>query len=161
MTKKKKKNMRIAALLLLTTTCLVSIQAFTVSSQTRVVGGSTTRLFGGGWGKSQSRDLTDGEKAKGSRRRNFDGYDMQDRGEFMRDVKRHRDTLTQQQLAQALDVARFAGIDVGKNSFSPEFLADDDNDIIDVSVPDDDDDGSSNSGDGFLPMTPFDVSGPL
>ena len=61
--------MRTAALLLLTTTCLVSIQAFTVSSQTRVVGGSTTRLFGGGWGKSQSRDLTDGEKAKGSRTR--------------------------------------------------------------------------------------------
>lgn len=114
-------------------------------------------LFGGGWGKSQARELSDGEYAKGSMRRNFDGYDMQETGEFMRDVKKHRDSIKKTQLEQALEVARFAGIDIGSNSFTDDIM-NDENDILDVSVQWDEDDEDDTD---KAILTPFDVSGPI
>mmetsp|Transcript_11315 Transcript_11315/g.13672 ORF Transcript_11315/g.13672 Transcript_11315/m.13672 type:complete len:152 (+) Transcript_11315:86-541(+) len=96
---------------------------------------TTTQLFSatGGWGIGQSRELTDAEKAKGERRA-FDGYKMQDRGDFMRQVKQDRAKMFSDEKDELLAVAKMAGIDVKpSNKFDDDLFGEDDDDL-DLSV---------------------------
>mmetsp|Transcript_22007 Transcript_22007/g.30636 ORF Transcript_22007/g.30636 Transcript_22007/m.30636 type:complete len:159 (-) Transcript_22007:184-660(-) len=98
-------------------------------------GTTATQLFSavGGWGIGQSRELTDAEKAKGDRRA-FDGYKMQDRGDFMRKVKADRKQMFDDEKDELLAVAKMAGIDVkASNKFDDDLFEDDDDDL-DLSV---------------------------
>eukprot|EP00544_Gedaniella_sp_CCMP2646_P009761 CAMPEP_0202494038 /NCGR_PEP_ID=MMETSP1361-20130828/10492_1 /ASSEMBLY_ACC=CAM_ASM_000849 /TAXON_ID=210615 /ORGANISM="Staurosira complex sp., Strain CCMP2646" /LENGTH=149 /DNA_ID=CAMNT_0049124433 /DNA_START=26 /DNA_END=475 /DNA_ORIENTATION=- len=99
----------------------------------------STRLYSavGGWGIGQSRELTDGEKAKGERRA-FDGYELRDRGDFLQSIKEERAQMQRDEMEELLGVARMAGIDVKPSSKFGDDLMDDDEDL-DLSVPDEDD----------------------
>lgn len=115
--------------------------AFTVPRQTMI---STTRgrqvqpLFEatGGWGIGQSRDITPEEFAKGDRRA-FEGYELKDKSDFMRNVKQEQDSMKKQELNELLGVAKIAGINVKDpkerlNKFEPDLLDDDEG--LDLSV---------------------------
>jgi hypothetical protein len=82
-------------------------------------------------------ELTDGEKAKGERRA-FDGYELRDRGDFLQSIKEERAQMQRDEMEELLGVARMAGIDVKPSSKFGDDLMDDDEDL-DLSVPDEDD----------------------
>lgn len=91
----------------------------------------------GGWGIGQSREISPEEFAKGDRRA-FTGYEMTDRGDFLRNVKQEKDQMMKSELEELLKVSKFAGINVKNpkerlNRFEPEVLGDDDEEI-DLSV---------------------------
>ena len=92
-----------------------------------------TKLYSavGGWGIGQSRELTDGEKAKGERRA-FDGYQLRDRGDFLQSIKQERAQMKKEEMDELLGVANMAGIDVKPSSKFEEDLLDDED--LDVSV---------------------------
>lgn len=110
------------------------------SSTHNVAGSSNTALFDGngtgGWGIGGSREITPEEFARGSRTA-FDGYSMQERGEFMRSLRETQDALKKAELDELLGVARMAGVNVKDpktrlNKFDPAIFDDDDD--LDVSV---------------------------
>jgi hypothetical protein len=72
-----------------------------------------TKLHGatGGWGIGQSREISDAEFARGERRA-FDGFEITEQGEFMRQVNRQRKDMVKEEKNELLEVARMAGIDV-------------------------------------------------
>jgi hypothetical protein len=94
------------------------------------------RLYNtGGWGIGPQRELTPEEFAKrgsGSVRRPTTGYELRDRGEFMRQVSRDKDSLQSDALEELLEVAAAAGLKVKDPK---ERL---NNDELDLSVPLDD-----------------------
>jgi hypothetical protein len=105
------------------------------------------RLYNtGGWGIGPQRELTPEEFAKrgsGSVRRPTTGYELRDRGEFMRQVSRDKDSLQSDALEELLEVAAAAGLKVKDpkerlNKFSPEETSSEDDDELDLSVPLDD-----------------------
>jgi hypothetical protein len=94
-----------------------------------VTGSSATKLFDatGGWGIGASREISPNEYAKGSDRRPTKGYEITERGEFMRKVKQDREEMKKGELDELLGVARMAGIDVKDpttklNKLEEEFL---------------------------------------
>jgi hypothetical protein len=107
------------------------------------------RLYNtGGWGIGPQRELTPEEFAKrgsgsGSVRRPTTGYELRDRGEFMRQVSRDKASLQSDALEELLEVAAAAGIKVKDpkerlNKFSLEETSNEDEDELDLSVPLDD-----------------------
>lgn len=93
----------------------------------------------GGWGIGPQRELTPEEFAKGGDRRAFEGYKLRDRGEFMRQVARDKDSLLKGEIDELLGVAASAGIRVKDpaerlNKFVGSEFDDDDDDALDVSV---------------------------
>jgi len=72
-----------------------------------------TQLYGatGGWGIGQSREISEAEFARGERRA-FDGFEITEQGEFMRQVNRQRKDMVQEEKNELLEVARMAGIEV-------------------------------------------------
>jgi hypothetical protein len=125
------------------------------ASSCRVVPGNNNRMYGewrlyntGGWGIGPQRELTPEEFAKrgsgsGSVRRPTTGYELRDRGEFMRQVSRDKASLQSDALEELLEVAAAAGIKVKDpkerlNKFSPEETSNEDEDELDLSVPLDD-----------------------
>jgi hypothetical protein len=107
----------------------------------------TTQLHAdgtGGWGIGNSRNMVPEEFAKGDRRA-FEGYNLRDRGEFMRKVKEDSQEMKNQEFDELLGVAKMAGINVKNPSerldkFGADFLEDEDD--LDVSVSWDDSDRS-------------------
>jgi hypothetical protein len=94
-----------------------------------------TQLFGatGGWGIGQSREISEGEYARGERRA-FDGFEITEQGEFMRQVKRQRLEMIEEEKNELLEVARMAGIEVKDpstrlNKFGNDVLAEEDEDL--------------------------------
>jgi hypothetical protein len=101
----------------------------------------STALFDGdgtgGWGIGSSRKMTPEEFARGDRRA-FDGYQMRERGDFMRQIKDDQDDLRKSEMAELLGVASIAGIRVKDpkdrlDKFEPEVF-DDEEDDLDLSV---------------------------
>jgi hypothetical protein len=91
----------------------------------------------GGWGIGQSREISPEEYAKGDRRA-FQGYEMTDRGDFMRNVKEEQDMMKKSEMDELLGVAKFAGIKAKNpkdrlNKFEPDVFGGEDDDI-DLSV---------------------------
>lgn len=124
-----------------------STQAFVVlpfagdSSDNHIASSSSssrrTKHFStGGWGIGPQRDLTPEEFAKGGDRPAFEGYQLRDRGEFMRQVARDKQDLERGEIDELLAVAKQAGIQVKDpaerlNKFD---LDDEDDDDLDLSV---------------------------
>jgi hypothetical protein len=129
-------------LLLLASALLPSTSAFLPAERgaRSVSSSSKTVLYGegtGGWGLGNSREMVPEEFARGERKA-FEGYRLQDRGEFMRKVRDDKDNLKKQELAELLGVASIAGINVKNpkdrlNKFDEDFIQEDDEDI-DLSV---------------------------
>jgi len=63
----------------------------------------------GGWGIGQSRDITPEEYGRGDRRA-FEGYELTERGDFMKNVKDEAAQMKRSELDELLGVARIAGI---------------------------------------------------
>ena len=87
----------------------------------------------GGWGIGQSRDITPEEYAK-SDRRAFEGYELTDRGDFMRNIKEEQTSMKRAELDELLGVAKIAGINVKNpadrlNKFEPDVFGEEDDDI--------------------------------
>jgi hypothetical protein len=122
-------------------------QASSSSAAARQVSG---RLYNtGGWGIGPQRELTPEEFAKrggsggSSVRRPTTGYELRDRGEFMRQVSRDKASLQSDALEELLEVAAAAGIKVKDPKerlykFSSEETSIEDEDELDLSVPLDD-----------------------
>jgi hypothetical protein len=89
--------------------CLSLSYGFVVQTSVPV----STELHGatGGWGIGQSREISDAEFARGERRA-FDGFEITEQGEFMRQVNRQRKDMAKEEKNELLEVARMAGIDV-------------------------------------------------
>ena len=93
----------------------------------------------GGWGIGDSRDLVPEEFSKGGERRAFEGYQLQDRGAFMRKVKEDKDMMKKSEMDELMAVAKMAGIDVKDpserlNKFGDDVFREEDDDDLDVSV---------------------------
>lgn len=114
--------------------CLLfgSASAFVVNNNSKNV---NTRLYSavGGWGIGQSRELTDGEKAKGERRA-FDGYELRERGDFLQSIKEERAQMAKDEMDELLGVAKMAGIDVKPSTKFGDDLFEDEEEDLDVSV---------------------------
>jgi len=127
---------------LLLLSCLIgSSAAFVVKSHSVQ---HSTELFSavGGWGIGQSRELTDGEKAKGERRA-FDGYQLRDRGDFLQSIKQERAQMQKDEMEELLGVAKMAGIDIKPSAkFGDDLLDEED---LDVSVQWDEEAGDAES----------------
>lgn len=121
-----------ATFLLLTFT---GVQPFTVSSSSCIHRASTHLQDAvGGWGIGQSREMVEEEFARGNRKA-FDGYQLEEQGEFMRKVKADKDSMANGELDELMSVAKIAGIDVKdprENEFSSDLFDDDEN--LDLSV---------------------------
>jgi hypothetical protein len=87
----------------------------------------------GGWGPN-ARKITKEEYVRGERNA-FEGYNLRERGEFMRQVKQDGEDLKNSEMAELLGVASIAGINVkDPGSRLNKFDLD-----IDGFAPDDDD----------------------
>ena len=78
--------------------------------------------------------MVEEEFARGNRKA-FDGYQLEEQGEFMRKVKADKDSMASGELDELLSVAKIAGIDVKdprENEFSSDLFDDDEN--LDLSV---------------------------
>ena len=101
---------------------------------------ATTVLYGegtGGWGLGNSRDMVPEEFAKGTERRAFEGYELTDRGAFMRKVQQDAADMKSNDLNELLGVAKIAGINVKDpsqrlNKFDADLMDDDED--LDLSV---------------------------
>ena len=106
----------------------------------RSVDSSTVVLHGegtGGWGLGNSREMVPEEFAKGSDRRAFEGYELTDRGQFMRKVRQDAADMRSSELDELLGVAKIAGIKVKDpsdrlNKFDSDLLQDEED--LDLSV---------------------------
>ena len=121
--------------------CLLGTSsAFQVA--THPAGGRTTTvvLYGegtGGWGLGNSREMVPEEFSKGGDRRAFEGYELTDRGQFMRNVKKDAESMRSNELNELLGVAKIAGLKVKDpserlNKFEADLL--DDEEDLDLSV---------------------------
>lgn len=131
---------RISAAVLVLSVLVSTSHAFTMTRTS--ISTSPTKLWSavGGWGIGQSRELTEGEMVRGDRRA-YDGYELKDRGDFMRQVKEDRQKMFDDEKDELLMVARMAGIDVKpSNKFDDDTMGDNDIDDIDLSVTWDDED---------------------
>lgn len=103
---------------------------------------STTRLYNtGGWGIGPQRELTPEEFAGRGERRAFEGYQLKNQGEFLQQLSDEKDQFKKDELAEIMNVARMAGIQVDEvkkrsNKFGADVLEDEDD--LDVSVQWDD-----------------------
>jgi hypothetical protein len=91
----------------------------------------------GGWGLGNSREMVPEEFAKGGERRAFEGYNLRDRGEFMRKVRSDADDMKSSELDELLGVAKIAGLKVKDpserlNKFDSDVFEDDED--LDLSV---------------------------
>jgi hypothetical protein len=118
------------------------VSAFVVVSSSQTVRSETTRLFDGdgtgGWGIGGQRELTPEEFAR-SDRAYFDGYKMNTAGDFLRSIQDDKQSFKQLEMDELLGVAKIAGINMKDpssrmNKFDDEFLVDDDDDELDLSV---------------------------
>ena len=85
----------------------------------------------GGWGIGNGREMVPEEFAKGDRRA-FEGYQLQDRGEFMRQVNVDKEKQKKDEIDELLGVAQMAGLKVkepGLNKFDDDLMNDDDDDL--------------------------------
>ena len=101
----------------------------------------------GGWGIGPQRELTPEEFATGGQLQNkkyFEGYQIRNRGEFMRQVAQDKQEMIRGELDELLGVAAAAGLKVKNpqerlNKFDPSLLNDNDEEEgLDVSVQWDD-----------------------
>jgi hypothetical protein len=115
-------------------------QAFSRSSGNRNTRPSKTAIFDGngtgGWGIGGQREITPEEYAKGDRRY-FDGYKMNEQGDFMMQIEEEKEALENDAMSELLGVANFAGLNVKDpskrlNKFDAGFMDDDDD--LDLSV---------------------------
>jgi hypothetical protein len=94
----------------------------------------------GGWGIGGSREITPEEfLGGGGERAYFEGYNMRERGDFMRSIKDDNDMLRRDELDELLGVAKSAGLNVRDpssrlNKFEGGLFDDDDDDELDLSV---------------------------
>ena len=111
----------------------VVVELPSASSKTVLFQGDGT----GGWGIGSSREISPEEYARGDRA-GFDGYKIQDRGDFMRTLRETQDLQRQDEMDELLGVAAMAGINVKDpstrlNKFDNDLFEEDDDDL-DVSV---------------------------
>ncbi len=109
----------------------------------------------GGWGIGPQRELTPEEFATGGQLQNkkyFEGYQIRNRGEFMRQVAMDKDDMIRGELDELLGVAAAAGLKVKNpqerlNKFDPSLINDDDDkeEALDVSVQWDDDNDNNDA----------------
>jgi hypothetical protein len=108
----------------------------------------------GGWGIGPQREMLPEEFARRTdNKRIFDGYQLSDRGEFMRQVQRDKDAMVQDEINELLGVANIAGINVKDpterlNKFSPDdlpFDTFDTDDDLDLRIQWDDDNDNNNN----------------
>eukprot|EP00536_Pseudo-nitzschia_multiseries_P002525 jgi/Psemu1/301429/fgenesh1_kg.34_\ len=101
---------------------------------------STTTIFDGngtgGWGIGGQREITPEEYARGDRRY-FDGYKMNEQGDFMKQIEEEKEALQNDAMTELLGVAKFAGLKMKDpssrlNKFDDGFMDDDDD--LDLSV---------------------------
>lgn len=136
------------------------------------VGSSSTLYTTGGWGIGPQRELTPEEFATGGQLQNkkyFEGYQIRNRGEFMRQVAMDKEEMIRGELDELLGVAKSAGLKVKDpkerlNKFDPSII-DDDNDedeSLDLAVrweeDDDDDDENNNAANRVRPISEVDES---
>ena len=74
------------------------------------------------------------EFAKGAERRAFEGYELTDRGSFMRKVRQDAENMRSSELEELMGVAKIAGIKVKNpserlNKFEKDLMDDDDLDL--------------------------------
>lgn len=91
----------------------------------------------GGWGLGNSREMVPEEFAKGGDRKAFEGYELTDRGQFMRKVRKDAQDMRSSELDELMGVAKIAGIKVKDpterlNKFESDLLQDDED--LDLSV---------------------------
>ena len=94
----------------------------------------------GGWGIGPQRELTPEEFATGGaqNKKYFEGYQIRNRGEFMRQVASDKEQMKRGEIDELLGVAAAAGIKIKDpkerlNKFDPSFIEEDEEDL-DVSV---------------------------
>merc|ERR1712194_382200 len=89
--------------------------AFCRSPGDRVSRPSTTAIFDGngtgGWGIGGQREITPEEYARGERRY-FDGYKMNEQGDFMMQIEEEKEALETDAMSELMGVAKFAGLNV-------------------------------------------------
>lgn len=119
---------------------LEASHAFCKNSRNRNVRPSTTAIFDGngtgGWGIGGQREITPEEYARGDRRY-FDGYKMNEQGDFMMQIEEEKEALENDAMSELLSVAKFAGLNVKDpssrlNKFDAGLMDDDDD--LDLSV---------------------------
>lgn len=130
------RTMLVAALVATTTTAFTPAPVFTHSNTASSpdANANTVALAAdgtGGWGMANSRDMVPEEFVRGDRNA-FEGYNLRERGEFMRQVKQDKEDLIKDEMDELLGVAQIAGINVKDpkerlNKF--EFEEDDDDDL--------------------------------
>ena len=115
-------------------------QAFCTSTSNQSSRPSTTAIFDGngtgGWGIGGQRQITPEEFARGDRRY-FDGYKMNEQGDFMMQIQEEKEALETDAMSEFLGVAQFAGLNVKDpsqrlNKFDAGLFDDDDD--LDLSV---------------------------
>ena len=116
----------------------VSVHAFCTSSSTSSISRqSKTAIYDGngtgGWGIGGQREITPEEYVKGDRRY-FDGYKMNEQGDFMMQINEEKEALETDAMSELLGVAKFAGLDVKDpskrlNKFDAGLMDDDDLDL--------------------------------
>lgn len=121
---------------------------FTLIPQSKSCSISATPLFAGGWGK-RAKDFVDDEfvsrGSEGGERRGYDAYELQNRGDFMRRVRKDQAMMKKKNDESFLEIARMAGVGTDQNGdgIAPmgsfDSSTDDDFDDLDVSVPLDED----------------------
>jgi hypothetical protein len=118
----------------------------------------TTLYTTGGWGIGPQRELTPEEFATGGQLQNkkyFEGYQIRNRGEFMRQVAMDKEAMIRGEIDELLGVAAAAGLKVKNpkerlNKFDPSIIMEDeDEESLDVSVQWDDV-NSNNSNDAVI-----------
>jgi hypothetical protein len=130
------------ALIAVLTVVLSSVDSFNIAyyrppTTSKATLSIATVLHGegtGGWGIGGSREMVPEEFAKGGEGRFFEGYKLQDRGEFMRKVSRDKQELKKDEMDELLGVAEIAGLKVKDpserlNKFAPDLLDDEDIDL--------------------------------
>lgn len=114
--------------------------AFCTSSRSQNDRLSKTAIFDGngtgGWGIGGQRQITPEEYARGDRRY-FDGYKMNEQGDFMMQIEEEKQALETDAMSELLGVAKFAGLNVKDpsnklNKFDAGLMDDDDD--LDLSV---------------------------
>jgi hypothetical protein len=98
-------------------------------SKTAIYDGNGT----GGWGIGGQREITPEEYVKGDRRY-FDGYKMNEQGDFMMQINEEKDALETDAMSELLGVAKFAGLNVKDpskrlNKFDAGLMDDDELDL--------------------------------
>lgn len=92
----------------------------------------------GGWGLGNAREMVPEEFAKGGEKKAFEGYKMEERGQFMRRVREDAQDMRNSELDELLGVAKIAGIKVKDpserlNKFDSDLMNEEEEDL-DLSV---------------------------